>query len=62
MRKAPASAPTRPKDNHLLAALPEAAYEKLVASLEPVTLPLGLSVYEPGAAQEYVWFPTDGIV
>jgi len=62
MRKAPASAPTRPKDNHLLAALPEAAYETLVAFLEPVTLPLGLSVYEPGAAQEYVWFPTDGIV
>ena len=62
MRKAPASASARPKDNHLLAALPEAAYEKLAASLEPVTLPLGLSVYEPGAAQEHVWFPTDGIV
>jgi len=51
-----------PKDNHLLAALPELAFQGLAPFLEPVALPLGLAVYEAGAAQEYVWFPTDSIV
>ena len=53
---------TTPKDNHLLAALPEPSYQELAPFFEPVALPLGLSVYEPGAAQQYVWFPTDSIV
>ena len=60
----PAQSPVSPtpKANHLLAALPEENYQQLASFLEPVALPLGLSVYEPGAAQEYVWFPTDSIV
>ena len=53
---------TTPKDNHLLAALPSAEFEELVPFLEPVSMPLGLSVYEPGAAQVHVWFPTTAIV
>ena len=56
----PASA--TPLDNHLLAALPRETYEELLSSLEPVTMPLGLSVYEPGAPQVHVWFPTTAIV
>jgi CRP-like cAMP-binding protein len=51
-----------PKDNRLLAALPEGDYEELLPSLEPVPMPLGLSVYESGAAQSYVYFPTSCIV
>ena len=51
-----------PKHNHLLAALPEDAYGALVPSLEPVAMPLGLSVYESGGAQGYVYFPTTAIV
>ena len=62
MGPAQSRASTTAKDNRLLAALPEASYESLLPFLEPVALPLGLSVYEPGVAQDYVWFPTDSIV
>jgi CRP-like cAMP-binding protein len=51
-----------PKDNRLLAALPEPDYQKLQASLEPVELPLGHSLYESGGAQGYVYFLTSSIV
>jgi CRP-like cAMP-binding protein len=51
-----------PKDNHLLAALPDASLQELLPSLEKVPLPLGMVVYESGAAQSYVYFPTSSIV
>jgi CRP-like cAMP-binding protein len=51
-----------PKQNHLLAALPEAAYERLLPDLEQVPLKLGAALYESGGEQEYVYFPTDSIV
>ena len=51
-----------PKENRLLAALPEDGYQVLLPSLEPVEMPLGLSVYESGGAQGYVYFPTTAIV
>ena len=51
-----------PTDNRLLAAMPSAEYEQLAASLERVQMPLGQSVYESGAAQGYVYFPTSCIV
>jgi CRP-like cAMP-binding protein len=57
----PATADT-PKDNRLLAALPEEDYNALAPSLEPVVLPLGMPVYESGAAQGYVYFPANAIV
>jgi len=62
MGKAASRAATAPKDNHLLAALPEATYLQLLPSLEWVPLPLGQAVYESGGAQGYVYFPTSSIV
>jgi CRP-like cAMP-binding protein len=56
-----AGAPT-PKDNHLLAALPAIVYDRLLPHFEWVAMPLGLSVYESGAVQGFVYFPTDSIV
>src|SRR5687767_895371 len=51
-----------PKDNRLLAALPEKDYQALLALLEPVVLPLGMALYESGGVQGYVYFPTSSIV
>jgi CRP-like cAMP-binding protein len=51
-----------PKDNRLLAALPEEDYQALLPFLESVNLPLGSAVYESGGAQGYVYFPTSTIV
>jgi CRP-like cAMP-binding protein len=56
------SAAPSPRDNHLLAALPRDNYDALLPFLEPVLLPLGMAVYESGAAQGYVYFPTTAIV
>ena len=57
-----ASAALTPKANHLLAALPETTLQGLQPFLERVPLPLGMVVYESGAAQGYVYFPTTSIV
>ena len=51
-----------PRHNGLLAALPQADYERLSASLELVRLPLGRAVYESGEALAYAYFPADCIV
>ena len=56
------SATHSPGQNHLLAALPEADYERLRPDLELVPLPLGMAVYESGGRLDYVYFPTDCIV
>jgi len=56
------SAPHSPKQNHLLAALPAPDYERLLFHLEPVTLPLGLVVFESGSKLRHLYFPTSGIV
>ena len=57
-----APSPASPRDNHLLAALPEATYQGLLPFLESVSLPLGQAVYESGGAQGHVYFPTSSIV
>jgi CRP-like cAMP-binding protein len=57
-----ASAAQTPKENHLLAALPDASLQALLPHLEGVPLPLGTVVYESGGAQGYVYFPTSSIV
>src|SRR5688500_11832023 len=62
MAMAQSSAAQTPKDNRLLAALPEASLQKLLPSLERVPLPLGMVVYESGGTQGYVYFPTSSIV
>src|SRR2546429_861659 len=62
MSTSPPSASDTPKDNRLLAALPQESYEKLLPFLESVPLPLGTALYESGGAQGYVYFPTSSIV
>jgi CRP-like cAMP-binding protein len=51
-----------PRQNHLLAALPAADYQRLLPDLELVPLPLGWAVYEAGGHLGYVYFPTTCIV
>lgn len=54
--------PPSPNQNHLLAALPTAEFESLVAHLELVPLPLGKMLYEPGGQLLHAYFPTTAIV
>ena len=51
-----------PKQNHLLAALPETEWKRWLPQLESVTLPLGKVLYESGGVQTHVYFPTTAIV
>jgi len=51
-----------PSQNHLLAALPTAEFEPMAAHLEPVNLPLGEMLYEPGDQLRHAYFPTTAIV
>ena len=51
-----------PKENGLLAAMPDADYQALMPALERVTMPLGRAVYEAGEPQGFVYFPTTSIV
>ncbi len=54
--------PSSPRQNHLLAALPTAAYKRLLPNLELVAMPLGQVLYTSGRALPYVYFPTTCIV
>jgi CRP-like cAMP-binding protein len=54
--------PNSPKQNHVLAALPEADYARLLPDLELTPMPLGWVVYESGARMSYLHFPTTSIV
>jgi CRP-like cAMP-binding protein len=51
-----------PRENRLLAALPDADYEALLPHLDAVDMPLGRAVYESGGPQGFVVFPTDCVV
>jgi CRP-like cAMP-binding protein len=51
-----------PRQNQLLAALPATDFERLLPDLQLVALELGKAIYEAGAHQEYVYFPTTSIV
>jgi CRP-like cAMP-binding protein len=51
-----------PKKNHLLAALPEENYRRLLPELELVAMPLGWVIYESGGRLSYLYFPISGIV
>jgi CRP-like cAMP-binding protein len=51
-----------PSQNHLLAALPAAEFERLAPELEEVALPLGEILYEPGTQLQHAYFPTTAIV
>ncbi len=52
----------RPRQNHLLDALPASDYERIAEHLELVPLKLGDVLYEPGVRMRYVYFPTTAIV
>ena len=56
------SAPHNPSQNHLLAALPKAEFERLAPNLELVPMPLGEVLYESGGKLQHVYFPTTSIV
>ena len=51
-----------PNQNHLLAALPEAEFERLAPHLQLVPMLLGETLYEPGGQLQHVYFPTTAIV
>jgi len=51
-----------PSQNHLLAALPTAEFDRLASHLELVPLPLGEVLYEPGEELKHAYFPTTAIV
>ena len=60
MRSIPAQ--RTPTQNHLLAALPQHVYERLVPDLEPFPLRLGWAVHDAGDREKYLYFLTAGIV
>jgi CRP-like cAMP-binding protein len=51
-----------PLQNHLLAALPTAEFDRLSSHLELVPMPLGEVLYESGGVLTHVYFPTTSIV
>lgn len=51
-----------PKQNRLLASLPEEDYRVLQPKLQLVRLPLGASLYESGDSLSHVYFPIRGII
>ena len=48
--------------NHLLAALPQAEWQRWLPLYESVDMPLGLVLYESGDTLSHVYFPTSSIV
>jgi CRP-like cAMP-binding protein len=51
-----------PRQNHLLAALPDAEWARWQPHLELVNMPLGKVLYESGGKLSHVYFPTTAIV
>ena len=51
-----------PRRNHLLAALPDAEWQRWQPQLELVEMPLGQVLYESGSALSHVYFPITAIV
>ena len=51
-----------PSENHLLAALPDAEWQRWLPQLERVEMPLGQVLYESGGTLSHVYFPTTAIV
>jgi len=56
------SKPPKPKQNHLLNALPAEVFDRLLPKLELVPMPLGMVLYESGDTMRHVYFPTNSIV
>lgn len=51
-----------PKQNHILAALPQSVYRRLLPRLKGVMLPLGKTLIPANGSLPYVYFPTTSIV
>ena len=51
-----------PRQNRLLASLPEADWQRWRPHVQPVALPLGQALYESGAMLTHGYFPTTAIV
>lgn len=51
-----------PQNNHILAALPKAEYQRLSNCLEPVELSLDMVLLNPNQKSESFYFPTQGVV
>ena len=51
-----------PRQSQLLAALPDVEWARWMPHLEPVDMPLGKVLYEPGSRMSHVYFPTTSIV
>ena len=56
------SSPPDPRQNHILDALPRLERERLFPHLRLVPMPLGMVLYESGAALRHIYFPIDSIV
>ncbi len=56
------AAPPAPRQNHLLAALPPAEWQRWQPQLELVELPLGEVLYESGITLSHVYFPVSAII
>ena len=54
--------PADPRKNRLLAALPEAEWERWLPQLEWVDMPLGQVLCESGRTISHVYFPSNSIV
>ena len=53
---------TTPRQNRLLAALPDSEWQRWLPQLEWVDMPLGHVLYESGKTLSHVYFPTNSIV
>lgn len=53
---------TDPRQNRLLAALPDAEWQRWLPQLEWIDMPLGQVLYESGRPLSHVYFPTTAIV
>jgi CRP-like cAMP-binding protein len=56
------SAQHTPKQNHLLAALPERVFDSITPHLDLIAMPLGEVLYESGDQLHHVYFPTTAIL
>jgi CRP-like cAMP-binding protein len=52
----------RARENHILAALPPADFERIAPHLNRVAMPVGNLLYEPGSTLRHVYFPTTAVV
>lgn len=51
-----------PFSNHLLGRVKANDFDKMLGRMEPVDLPLGQILYDPGTPLTHVYFPTSGMI